>query len=54
MTLILEHIKDKFNELLKEDLATKDRPTGFRIFVGALVVISVFLIIFCLLNLKTN
>lgn len=50
MTLIIEHLKDRFNALLQEDLATRDRPTSFRILVGTLVILNVFLIIFCLLN----
>jgi len=50
MTIFSEFLKDKFNSLLQEDLSTKDRSTGFRIMVAVLIVLSLFLIIYCLLR----
>jgi hypothetical protein len=37
-------------EVLQQDLATKDRSSAFRIFVIALLAVNIFLITFCILQ----
>ena len=50
MSLFSEDIKKQLNEFLQEEPSTKDRPLGFRVVVGLLIFLNVFLILFCLLK----
>jgi len=51
MKKMLKDLQTKAETVLQKELATKDRPFGFRILVVLLLVINIFLIAFSIIKI---
>jgi len=51
MKKMLKNLQTKAEAVLQKELATKDRPFGFRVLVVLLLAINIFLITFCIIKI---